>query len=134
MGSPPLRAKLLYLVVSEPVRVEFAPGIDAAHVAEGEITDFADSPFRTVLRVRTGRDSEDTASSFTIRFICGIACRVESSIAVEFPASSATQANTLLSISLKSAPINVCPGAAVTIARLQPPTTARGLGYKRLTC
>ena len=85
MGSPPLRAELLYLVVSEPVRLEFAPGIDAAHVAEGEITDFADSPFRTVLRVRAGRDTEDTASSFTIRFICGIVCRVEPSIAVEFP-------------------------------------------------
>src|SRR5215470_1547285 len=58
MGSPPVRAELLYLVVGEPVRLEFAPGIDGAHVAKGEITDFANGPFRTVLRVGAGRDPE----------------------------------------------------------------------------
>ena len=56
MGRSPLAFELLDFGVGEFFRLEFAPGIEAAHKAEGEIADLADAPLRAVLRVGAGRE------------------------------------------------------------------------------
>ena len=85
MRSPPFGIERFYFFVSEPIRLELAPGIDAAHVAKRQIARFPHVPLRTVLRVGTTRNAEDAAGGFTIRFITRIMCCIKALICVELP-------------------------------------------------
>ena len=61
MRRAPLAFELLDFGVGEFFRLEFAPRIETAHVAEGEIAGLADAALRAVLRVGAGRNAEDFA-------------------------------------------------------------------------
>ena len=98
-------------------------------IAERQIANFPDAALRRLLRVAAVGHTENLASGDAIRLVARIVGRVEAAVGCRASMSSpATQANTRLSIALKSAPISTCPGAAQIIDRLQSPTTDSGRG------
>jgi hypothetical protein len=50
MRRPPLLLERFDFGVAESPRLEFPPGVEAAHVAEGKVTGFADIPLRRQLK------------------------------------------------------------------------------------
>ena len=85
MRSAPFGFERLNFRVGEFVRLEFAPGIQAAHVAECEIAGLANTALRGVLCVGAGRHAEDPACGLAVRLVARITRRVIPAIAVEFP-------------------------------------------------
>ena len=71
--------------VGEFIRLEFPPGIQAAHVSERQIAGLADAALRRVLRVGTRRHAEDLAGGLAVRLVARIACRVKAAVGVELP-------------------------------------------------
>src|SRR5512133_1595741 len=85
MRCSPLAFELLNFSVGEFFRFEFAPSIEAAHVAEGEVTRLTDTALGALFRVGAGRNAKYSARRRTIRFIAGVAGSIETTVRVELP-------------------------------------------------
>ena len=72
-------------VVSEAIRLEFPPGVQAARVAECQIASFADTALRRCFRVGAGRHAEDLAGRLAVGLVPRIARCVITAIGVELP-------------------------------------------------
>src|SRR5262249_25157482 len=82
---PPFVLERFNFGVTELPWLEFPPGVEAAHVAEGEVTGLADTPLRRQLRVGPGRHAEDLAGGFAVRLVARIAGCVIAAIAINLP-------------------------------------------------
>ena len=85
MRSAPISLELFDFLVREAIRLKFAPGVQAALIAESEIAGFADFPFRRFLVEGAVRHPKYLAGRDAVRLITRILRGVEAAIAVELP-------------------------------------------------
>src|SRR5262249_53576557 len=85
MGRTPFALELLNFGVGEAIGLEFPPGVEAAHIAEGKIARFADAALWRVLGVGAGRYAEDPACSLTIWLITRIVGCVIAAVSIKLP-------------------------------------------------
>ena len=85
VGCPPLRLKLLNFLVGELLRLEFPPGAECTHIAEGEIANFPDATLGRFFHKAAVRDTEYLARGDAVRFVARIVRFVEATIALKLP-------------------------------------------------
>src|SRR5262249_3482256 len=83
-GAPSL-LEPLDLFVGEPIRLEFAPSVTAALIAEGEVTGFANFSFRRFLVEAAVGDPKYFACGDAIRLVARILRGIEAAIGIQLP-------------------------------------------------